>query len=39
MQVGEWLNEYHKTLYGLTDEEAQKIKEIQQLDWMDARGF
>ena len=39
VQVGEWLNEYHKTLYGLTDEEAQKIKEIQQLDWMDARGF
>lgn len=37
--VSQWLNEYHKTLYGLTEEEAQKIKEIQQLDWMDARLF
>lgn len=39
IQVGEWLNEYHQTLYGLSEEEAQKIKEIQQLDWMDEKQF
>lgn len=37
--VNEWLDEYHKVLYGLNDERAQKMKEIQQLDWMDARQF
>lgn len=39
INVAEWLNEYHKTLYGLDDAQAQKIKEIQQLDWMDSLGF
>ena len=39
IHVGEWLNEYHQTIYGLNEEEAQKIKEIQQLDWMDGRDF
>ncbi len=39
IQVGEWLNEYHQSLYGLSEEEAQKIKEIQQLDWMDEKQF
>lgn len=39
IQVGEWLNEYHKTLYGLNNEDAQRVKEIQQLDWMDSREF
>ena len=26
-------------LYQVTEEEAQRLKEIQQLDWMDSRGF
>ena len=39
IHVGEWLNEYHQTIYGLNEEEAQKLKEIQQLDWMDGRDF
>lgn len=39
ISVDEWLDTYHKTLYGLSDEEAQKIKEIQQLDWMGPHPF
>lgn len=39
ISVAEWLNEYHKTLYGLDDTQAQRLKEIQQLDWMDSQGF
>jgi len=39
INVAEWLNEYHQTLYGLDDAQAQRIKEIQQLDWMDSHGF
>lgn len=39
IRVGEWLNEYHKTLYHLSDADAQRVKEIQQLDWMDAHEF
>lgn len=39
IEVGKWLNEYHRELYQVTEEEAQRLKEIQQLDWMDSRGF
>lgn len=39
INVGEWLNEYHMKLYNLTEEEAQKIKIAQQLDWMDKENF
>lgn len=39
INVSEWLDEYHRTIYGLDDAQAQRIKEIQQLDWMDSRGF
>lgn len=39
INVGEWLNEYHMKLYNLTEEEAQKIKISQQLDWMDKENF
>ena len=39
MEVGKWLNEYHRELYQVTEEEAQRLKEIQQLDWMDSRSF
>lgn len=39
IQVGQWLNQYHRTLYGLSEDEAQHLKEVQQLDWMDEAGF
>ena len=39
INVGKWLNEYHMKLYNLTEEEAQKIKIAQQLDWMDKENF
>ncbi len=39
INVSEWLDEYHQALYGLDDAQAQRIKEIQQLDWMDSHGF
>lgn len=39
IQVGQWLNQYHSTLYGLSPQEAQHLKEVQQLDWMDDAGF
>ena len=39
VNVGEWLNEYHKSLYGLSDDDAQQLKVTQQLDWMDEEGF
>lgn len=39
IKVGEWLNQYHQALYGLSEEEAQHLKVVQQLDWMDGRDF
>ena len=39
IQVGQWLNEYHSNLYGLDAKEAQEIKKIQGLDWMDKHQF
>lgn len=39
IQVGRWLNEYHSQLYGLDEEQAQHLKEVQQLDWMDEADF
>lgn len=35
VDVGEWLNEYHMELYGLTQEEAQQLKVAQDLGWLD----
>lgn len=39
INVGQWLNEYHMSLYGLTEEQAQELKVVQELDWMDNEGF
>ena len=39
INVGQWLNEYHMALYGLTEEQAQELKDTQDLEWMDATGF
>ena len=39
IDVASWLNEYHMELYGLTQEEAQELKAVQQLDWMDGASF
>ncbi|MEG1492286.1 MAG: ABC transporter substrate-binding protein [Oscillospiraceae bacterium] len=35
IDLGKWLNDYHKELYGMTDAEAQQLKVTQQLDWLD----
>lgn len=39
IDVGQWLNEYHMSLYNLSEEDAQQLKVVQQLDWMDDEGF
>ncbi len=39
VNVGQWLNEYHSTLYNLSAEDAQTLKVVQQLDWMDGADF
>ncbi|MGI6028011.1 MAG: ABC transporter substrate-binding protein [Candidatus Heteroscillospira sp.] len=39
INVGQWLNDYHMALYGLSEEEAQELKAVQQLDWMDDEEF
>lgn len=39
INVGQWLNEYHMNLYNLSEEDAQQLKVIQQLDWMDDEEF
>lgn len=39
INVGEWLNDYHSSLYNLTEEQAQELKEVQELGWMDSAGF
>ncbi|MDY3918178.1 MAG: ABC transporter substrate-binding protein [Candidatus Limivivens sp.] len=39
INVGEWLNDYHQALYQLSEEEAQQLKVVQQLDWMDVEEF
>jgi iron complex transport system substrate-binding protein len=39
IKVNKWINDYHKELYGLNDEQAQKLKEIQLLGWMDTNDF
>lgn len=39
IDVGQWLNEYHMALYNLSEEDAQQLKVVQQLDWMDDEGF
>lgn len=39
VNVGQWLNEYHAALYQLSAEDAQTLKQVQQLDWMDGADF
>lgn len=39
VNVGQWLNEYHRALYSLTEEQAQELKDTQNLEWMDSMGF
>lgn len=39
VNVGQWLNKYHRALYGLTEEQAQELKDTQDLEWMDSLGF
>lgn len=39
IDVYKWLNEYHMSLYNLTEDQAQELKVVQQLDWMDSAGF
>ena len=39
INVGQWLNEYHKKLYNLSDSEAQELKKVQLLTWMDDHNF
>jgi len=39
IKVNKWVNDYHKELYGLNDNQAQRLKEIQLLDWMDSNDF
>ncbi len=39
VNVGEWLNQYHMALYGLSESQAQELKVVQQLDWMDDANF
>lgn len=39
INVGNWLNEYHMALYGLSEADAQQLKVVQQLDWMDDEAF
>jgi len=39
IDVGQWLNEYHMALYGLTEEQAQELKDAQDLEWLDSTGF
>ena len=35
----DWLNDYHRALYGITVEEAEQLKALQGLSWMDEIGF
>jgi len=39
IKVGQWLDKYHKELYGLSDSKAQELKKIQLLKWMDDNNF
>ncbi|KYC49001.1 MAG: corrinoid ABC transporter substrate-binding protein [Candidatus Methanofastidiosum methylothiophilum] len=39
IKVNKWVNDYHKKLYGLNDEQSQRLKEIQLLAWMDSNDF
>ena len=39
LDVGEWLDDYHKVLYGVDDAGAQKLKQVQLLTWMDDQNF
>lgn len=39
INVGNWLNEYHMALYNLSEADAQQLKVVQQLDWMDDEAF
>ena len=35
----DWLNDYHRALYGITVEQAEQLKALQGLNWMDEIGF
>lgn len=37
--VGEWVDEYHRELYGVDEETVQEIKKGLCLEWMDDAGF
>jgi len=39
IEVSEWLNDYHKELYNLSDAKTQELKKIQLLTWMDDYNF
>lgn len=39
VNVGKWVNDYHKKLYGIDEETAQEIKRGLCLEWLDDTGF
>jgi len=39
VNVGEQLTKHYKTIYGLNDEQAEELKELMDLEWMDEEGY
>jgi len=39
ISVGEQLTKHYKIIYGLNDEQAEELKELMGLEWMDEEGF
>lgn len=39
VKVSEIVDQYHKKLYGLSDEKIKELREVQLLSWMEERGF
>ncbi|OPX77570.1 MAG: corrinoid ABC transporter substrate-binding protein [Methanosaeta sp. PtaB.Bin039] len=39
INVGDQLTKHYKAIYGLSDEQAEELKELMALDWMDKDGF
>ncbi|WP_027623790.1 ABC transporter substrate-binding protein [Clostridium lundense] len=39
IKVSQWLDEYHKRLYNISDSQAKELKGVQYLKWMDECNF
>ncbi|MGP1588184.1 MAG: ABC transporter substrate-binding protein [Treponemataceae bacterium] len=39
IKVSEYVDEYHRKLYGLNEEKIKELREVQLLSWMEERGF